>query len=70
MSASLLSLSIVYGSMFDACLYFSNKSKILERRLRYISEYLDYKLYSDVCRGLFERHKLVFSFSLCARLGL
>ncbi|KAL5971244.1 Dynein heavy chain 7 axonemal [Taenia solium] len=46
----------------------SNKSKILERRLRYIQEYLDYKLYSEVCRGLFEKHKLVFSLSLCARI--
>uniref|UniRef100_A0A5K3F774 Dynein_heavy domain-containing protein n=1 Tax=Mesocestoides corti TaxID=53468 RepID=A0A5K3F774_MESCO len=48
----------------------SNKSKILTRRIRYLQEHLDYKLYEEVCRGLFERHKLVFSLILCTRIGL
>uniref|UniRef100_A0A0R3TBZ9 Dynein_heavy domain-containing protein n=1 Tax=Rodentolepis nana TaxID=102285 RepID=A0A0R3TBZ9_RODNA len=40
----------------------------LERRLRYLRDYLDYKLYVDVCRGLFDRHRIVFSLLLCARI--
>ncbi|XP_073954502.1 dynein axonemal heavy chain 1-like isoform X2 [Choristoneura fumiferana] len=39
-------------------------------RVEIIIEYFTFLLYVNVCRSLFERHKLLFAFLLCARILL
>ncbi|KAL8620603.1 hypothetical protein ACOMHN_017884 [Nucella lapillus] len=59
-----------FVNLFVMSIHDSNKSKILERRLRYLSDHFSFQLYDNVARSLLAKHKLVFSFLLCANLLL
>ena len=46
-------------------LYFTDN---LPKRIENINNYFTFSLYSNVCRSLFEKDKLMFAFLLCTRI--
>ncbi|MCJ8744212.1 hypothetical protein PDJAM_G00116030 [Pangasius djambal] len=54
--------------IFMAGITNSERADTLEQRISNINEYFTFSLYSNVCRSLFEKHKLMFAFLLCVRI--
>ncbi|XP_031423008.1 dynein axonemal heavy chain 1 [Clupea harengus] len=46
----------------------SERAALVEERIVNINEFFTFSLYSNVCRSLFEKHKLMFAFLVCARI--
>lgn len=46
----------------------SNRSAVLEKRLQFLKSSFTRNLHSSVCRSLFEKHKLLYSFLLCVKV--
>ena len=44
-------------------------STVIHERLKYVIENITNLIYTNVCRGLFENHKLIFSFLIAANIN-
>ncbi|KAJ8968970.1 hypothetical protein NQ314_002002 [Rhamnusium bicolor] len=55
-------------SIFVSSMAETEKSSDIPERVKIINDYFTFSLYTNVCRSLFERHKLQFAFLLCVRI--
>ncbi|KAK2862756.1 hypothetical protein Q5P01_002289 [Channa striata] len=57
-----------YINLFNLSIEKSKRSNKLEERITNLNEYHTYAVYKYTCRGLFEVHKLLFSFQMCTKI--
>lgn len=57
-----------YTSLFSRCIADSERSSDLTMRLSNIINYATLIIYQNICRGLFEKDKLLFSASICFQI--
>jgi hypothetical protein len=57
-----------YVQLFNISLEKSAKSDDLQERIKSLNEYHTYFVYRSTCRALFEAHKLLFAFQICAKI--
>lgn len=57
-----------FMNLFVSAIVHSEKSEDVELRIANVNEYFTFSLFTNVCRSLFEKHKLLFSFLLVIRI--
>merc|ERR1719375_2080941 len=57
-----------FTQLFEICIDKSDKATQLQTRLNNILEFQTNFIFRNVCRGLFERHKLIFAFLICSKI--
>uniref|UniRef100_A0A8C5G6F5 Uncharacterized protein n=1 Tax=Gouania willdenowi TaxID=441366 RepID=A0A8C5G6F5_GOUWI len=55
-------------SIFLSGIAHAETADTVEKRISNINDFFTFSLYRNVCRSLFEKHKLMFAFLLCARI--
>ncbi|XP_026839391.1 dynein heavy chain 2, axonemal [Drosophila erecta] len=57
-----------YILLFTQSIERSPRNQLVHERIQNINEYHSYSVYRNTCRGLFERHKLLFSIHMTAKI--
>jgi dynein heavy chain len=57
-----------FMNLFISAIGHSEKSEDIFQRVVHINNYFSFSLFTNVCRSLFEKHKLLFSFLLTIRI--
>jgi dynein heavy chain len=57
-----------YMALFNKCIVNAEPSDDLEVRLETLIKYITENMYLNVCRGLFEAHKLIYALLICTQI--
>jgi len=57
-----------FKRLYNYCIEVSEKNEDLDKRLEILIAFITDFMYKNVCRGLFEKHKLIFSFLICSSI--
>ncbi|XP_014674130.1 PREDICTED: dynein heavy chain 1, axonemal-like [Priapulus caudatus] len=57
-----------FNGIFLGAIANAERADVVEQRIANIDARFTFSLYSNVCRSLFEKHKLLFAFLLCTRI--
>ena len=60
--------SLLQPQLFNTTIETSQKSDVLDERLQILLDQILLNSYNNVSRGLFEQHKLIYSFMLCVEV--
>lgn len=55
-------------NLYNNSIINSEKSAVLDERIAFLNQHFTNSIYRNVCRSLFEKDKLLFSFILCIQL--
>jgi len=54
--------------LFNEAIAASKKAETHEERIKILLDAVTKNLYTNICRGLFEAHKLIYSFMICTSI--
>ncbi|RKP20476.1 dynein heavy chain 6, axonemal, partial [Rozella allomycis CSF55] len=57
-----------FKNLFNSCIINTPKSDILDQHILDLCENITISIFNNVSRGLFEQHKLIFSFLICIEI--
>ncbi|KAI9203256.1 dynein heavy chain and region D6 of dynein motor-domain-containing protein [Polychytrium aggregatum] len=57
-----------FKNLFSRCIVDSEKSDDLLRRIEILCSNITFTIFSNVSRGLFEQHKMIYSFMICIEI--
>ena len=57
-----------FARLFNSCIEQSEKRDDLQERLTLLMDNITFEIFANICRGLFESHKLMFSFLIATQI--
>ncbi|KAI8801429.1 dynein heavy chain and region D6 of dynein motor-domain-containing protein [Cladochytrium replicatum] len=57
-----------FKNLFNLCIQEAEKSDDLQKRINILCKNITYTIFTNISRGLFEQHKMLYSFMICSEI--